>query len=216
MLNAYVGELAKFEFAIVLKEFSMAGKKCADCNKRLGGLFGAENFGTEVAPLCKSCFGAREAANPKVRQVAKAKVVSAASPTGRVASGTRTLIIICSNGDGAAAPYKQAEQAFVRRFVAQKGALVPSGTQVRTFPKPNANLPDVNNPMTTQAFLSVLLNLMGVDPQRAMLSWKAERFNELGYTFVPFLCTADNSSYSFESQGSNQSANIRVRRAKYR
>ena len=108
------------------------------------------------------------------------------------------LIIICSNGDGNSASYNQAEQAFVRRLLDQKASSIPKDTKIKTFSNPQANFPDVNNQMTTQMFLTVLLKKMSIDPYEAKLSWKAELFKEFGYTFVTFFCTADNPSYSFE------------------
>jgi hypothetical protein len=107
------------------------------------------------------------------------------------------LLVICSNGDGSSASYKQAEQAFVKRLYAQKASSIPNGTNIKTFSNPKVTLPNVNDQMSTQIFLSVLLNKMNIDPYEAKLSWKAELYKEFGYTFVTFYLTPENPSFSF-------------------
>jgi len=92
------------------------------------------------------------------------------------------LIVLCSNGDNQSATYKKAEQAFVERTLLKKPN-IPNSTSVRTFVKPGASLPDVNNKPATQAFLFALLSRMKIDPN---MGYKAELYKDGGYTFVVF------------------------------
>jgi hypothetical protein len=135
--------------------------------------------------------------NPSTQGAGGERPATALPTIDSVSDDASNLLIVCSNGDQATSEYRQAEDAFLARFVSQKGALLLPNTKVRIFAKPGASLPDVNNQSATYTYLSVLVSLMGIDPQEARLSWKAEMFDELGYTFVTFLCTADNPSYSF-------------------
>jgi len=105
---------------------------------------------------------------------------------------SKSLIILCSNGNAQSTVFQRAEQEFLKELVGVvKRGKIAKGTQVKTFSSPDVSLPNPNDKAGTQTFLTMLLLQLNIDPWASNVNWEAELYKEHGYTFLVYFLTGN-------------------------
>jgi hypothetical protein len=93
-------------------------------------------------------------------------------------------ILVCGNGDANTGEYRLREKVFLARLANEVMSIVSKGTQVSSCTIPGIEFPDVNDRISTQAFLDELVKAFRY-PNTS--DWKVEKRQDGGTWMVFYL-----------------------------